>query len=69
MLFSLIFDAWTASNHAEYLGITIYYLNTNWVLNSKLFGMEYLQNRYSGSYLLQMLKNCLENYGIKNKLL
>ena len=67
--FSITIDAWTASNQDEYLGITIHYLNNEWILNSKLLIMQNIKQRHSAKYLLQIFEESLDIYNIKDKLI
>ncbi len=67
--FSFTFDAWTASNQNEYLGITIHYIDNAWNLNAKLIGMEHLKERHLAKYLLKVLVECFTQYKIEDKIL
>ena len=67
--FSVTLDTWTASNQDEYLGITIHYLNSEWVLHSKLLIMQDIEQRHSSKYILQIFEECLDIYDIKDKLI
>ena len=64
----LTFDYWTASNQDEYLEITIYYINNKWKLISNLISMKNLKERHSAEYLLKILKNCLSDFEIQDKI-
>jgi hypothetical protein len=49
--FSLTFDGWTATEHknrAKYIGITIHFIDKNWVLNSKILDMVIEKEKESG---------------------
>ena len=67
--FSLTFDGWTASNQAEYLGVTIHYINNEWELVSKLIGMEDIKKRYTASYIYMIINALLTDLDIKDKIL
>ncbi len=67
--YSLTFDCWTASNQDEYMSITIHYINEQWQLQSKLIEMKNLIEKHLVKYLLNVLKSCLFEYDIEDKIL
>ena len=66
--FSITFDGWTASNQNQYLGIIIHYIDNDWIMQSKLIGMEHLEEKHFSTYLLNMLNKCYISYQIENKI-
>ncbi len=67
--FSLTFDGWTTSNQAEYLEITIHYIDINFDLKSRIIDMKDLKERHSAQYILQILKDCFTEFNIEDKIL
>ena len=50
------------------MAITIYYVNKDWKLISRLIGMELLEKPYSADYLLEVLNRVLTYFDIENKI-
>jgi len=57
--FSLTFDSWTVSNQAEYMAITIHYMNKDWELISRLLEITPIDDRKETTYLLGILNETL----------
>ena len=65
--FSLTFDCWKAGNQDEYMTITIYYIDKDWNLISKLIGMELFTEIHNAAYLAEVLNDVLKFFKISNK--
>ena len=65
--FSLIFDYWKADNQNEYMTITIYYIDKDWNLISKLIDIKLLTKIHNAAYLAKVLNDLLKSFGIADK--
>ena len=68
--FALTADSWVSKvNQQEYLAITIHYYDQNLQLNSKVIGMEYLDERHIDKYLFKSIKKVLEDLNILDNII
>lgn len=61
-------DTWTAGNGTPFMGITIHRC-VDGVIQSLILDFIYLTANHSGEYLATEVYNCLERFGVTNKLL
>jgi hypothetical protein len=66
--FSLTLDIWTTSNQQNYMGITVHFIDKNWVMQSKLLDMVDLKENHTGAYLHTILQKSLSDFEIQNSI-
>ena len=66
---SISLDAWSSPQKVAYLGVMVYWVNSNFQYQERLIGFVPLGARHGGQEMLDLLLPILEFYGITSKLL
>ena len=64
---SLTIDGWTTNNHISLLGITVHWINNEWMLRERVLALEKLEGEHSGEYLAKVLRTVLIEYSLEKK--
>jgi hypothetical protein len=59
---SLTMDAWTATNHIPYLGVTGHWIDQSWQLRNKVLAFRRLRGSHTGENLAAVVHNVLEDW-------
>jgi hypothetical protein len=61
---SLTMDAWTATNHIPYLGVTGHWIDQSWKLQNKVLAFRRLRGSHTGENLAAVVHNVLEDWNL-----
>ena len=64
---SLTIDGWTTDNHISLLGITVHWINNEWMLRERVLALEKLEGEHSGEYLTKVLRTVLKEFSLEKK--
>ena len=64
---SLTIDGWTTDNHISLLGITVHWINNEWMLRERVLALEKLEGEHSGEYLAKVLRTVLKEFSLEKK--
>lgn len=62
---AIALDCWTSPTRIPFLGVTAYFIDSNWTLREALIGFEVLSGVHSGRQLAKVLLDLLETYNIE----
>ena len=62
---SLTIDGWTTDNHISLLGITVHWINNEWMLRERVLALENLEGEHSGEYLAKVLRTVLKEFSLE----
>ena len=65
---SLSIDGWTTDNHISLVGITVHWINDEWMLREHGLALEKLKGEYSGEYLAKVLRTVLKEFSLEKKI-
>lgn len=63
---NITLDAWTSGRKFQYLGITVYWMDSNYDLSDTVIGFKRLQESHTAENLYNILGQCLEEFGLEN---
>ena len=63
----LTIDGWTPDNHISLLGITIHWINNEWMLRECVLALKKLEGEHSGEYLAKVLRTVLKEFSLEKK--
>ncbi len=66
---SLTLDCWTSKNQYSFLGITVHYIDKNWVIISTLLDFVEVKGSHTGENLAHYLVNVVNDFGISDKII
>jgi hypothetical protein len=61
------FDGWTFRQNDSFLGITAYFMNTNWEHRTVFLELPFLLNRYINNAITDEIAAILRFFDIKNR--
>ena len=64
---SLTINGWTTHNHISLLGITIHWIDDDWMLRECVLALEKLEGEHSGEYLAKVLRTVLKEFSLEKK--
>jgi len=67
--FALTLDVWTAYTQQPFLGITIHWVDTEWVMKTLLLDLILLHESHTGEYLGEKVLELVEDLAIKERLI
>lgn len=65
--FHLCADNWSSPNHIAFMGVTVHFIDNDWVLREILIGFEPLFEAHTGSYLAKVLSDVIIELGIPKR--
>ena len=64
---SLTYDGWTTDSHISLLGITVHWIDDEWMLREHILALEKLEGDHSGEYLAKVLRIVLKDFSLEKK--
>ena len=65
--FSFTTDCWTAQNGTSHFGVTIHFIDDNWIFQSLALDLVASEGKHSGKDIAKKFYECLKYYGIQKK--
>ena len=66
---SFTFDTWTSKNQISFLGITMHWIDDNWILHHMMLDFCQLSGSHSGENMAMEFLNILKKYNILKKVM
>ena len=63
---SLIIDYWNTDNHIYLLGITVHWIDDEWI-RERLLALEKLEGDHSSEYFAKVLRTVLKDFSLEKK--
>ena len=62
---SLTIDGWTTDNDISLLGITVHWIDDEWMLRERVLALEKLEGERYGEYLAKVLRTVLKEFSLE----
>ncbi|CAF1062995.1 unnamed protein product [Brachionus calyciflorus] len=66
---SLTCDVWTSNSNMAYLGVTVHFINDNFMLTSRLLCLKFLEENHTSYYLYIKLKEIIDEWKLTKKII
>ena len=64
---SLTIDGWKIDNQISLSGITVHWIDDEWMLGEHVLSLEKLKGDHSGKYLAKVLRTVLKDFSLEKK--